>query len=415
MRGSILQIDLKAIADNYDLLCRKTKKSICSGVVKTNAYGLGLETVSLTLAASGCNHFFVTHIEEGIRLRTILNNRLYKDIDIYVLHGIARDTEPLYREHNLIPILNHEQDLELWINYSKKNNLGPLPSILHIDTGMTRLGLSSKKFERFINETEWKKYLNVKMVMSHLACGDSYGHEFNQAQLDEFKQKAQYFNDVKLSLCNSAGVFLGSEYHLDMVRPGGALYGVSPNPNELQTMKPVIRLKAEVVEIHDVDPGTNIGYGGVRKVGRKSKIATLFVGYSDGISRRISQGPEENDIWCVTYKDHSFPLIGRVSMDLLTVDVTDAPEGLIHEGVYLDLIGQKNTIGDLAQKLDTIGHEILTSIGSKANIQYINADKIKHHPIFKKNQEISAQKNLMDKRKRSIDKTNYNNENNRQL
>lgn len=351
-----LKIDLDKIADNYKILAEKSGNAECAAVVKANAYGLGVIPVSKKLYSAGCRDLFVATLDEALELRKVIPS---EDTNIYVFNGIREGQEECFVEHNFVPVLNNLQEVVIWSEYSRTNSKN-LPAIIHIDTGMKRLGM---RFADFMQSASRLTNLDIKFVTSHLACADDISHEMNARQLELFEEVQLLFSQYKYSLANSAGIFLGEDYHFDLTRPGCALYGVNPNNAKVNPVNNVISLQAPIIDIREVEVGNSIGYGASYVVNRKSIIATIPVGYADGYLRCLG-----NKSYCYI-GSNKVAVVGRISMDSITLDVTDVPEADL--GVMVEVIGDNVTINDLAQWADTIGYEVITSLGNRYHCEYI--------------------------------------------
>jgi len=318
--------NISALAANWRLLKSMTAGD-CAAVVKANAYGLGIDTVAPALASAGCRTFFVAHTQEGVKLRERL-----RDVTIIVLHGAH---EPkLLKEFNLIPCLNGPQDLH-WSG----------PAWLHVDTGMNRLGFA------FGEAPESLKPIGI---MSHLACSDEREHHMNVEQLKKFRAVRAHYAGIPASFANSSGVFLGPHYHFDLLRPGVALYGVNPSPWQDNPMQRVVSVQVPVLQTHTIQAGETVGYSATWMAERTTKLATIECGYADGLLRSLS-GRGFAALHGVTV-----PFAGRVSMDTIVLDVTDAPP--VHVGDTAELIGEHISVDDVATAAGTIGYEVLTSL-----------------------------------------------------
>lgn len=356
--GSILTIDLAAIAENYEILKTRLGTVECGAVVKANGYGLGAGEVGRTLSNAGCRKFFVAHLEEGIQLRPFVG-----DAEIHILNGLIPGTGDTYREHRLIPVLGSLREVGAWQVYTKD---AALPCDVHVDTGMLRLGLPPDELRQIANDPDLISGLDVKNIMSHLASADELHNPQSGSQLKAFKQVRSVLPMGAASLANSSGVFRGDPYHFDLGRPGVALYGVNPLPDTVNPMRPTIELKARIIQLRDARPGDTVGYGANFKVKTHSKIATLAVGYADGFLRSLS-GKAFGYIG-----EHRVPLVGRVSMDLITFDVSHVPVKLCHVGAWVELIGANHSVDDLAREAGTIGYEVLTNLGARYHRVYKN-------------------------------------------
>lgn len=355
--GAILTIDLAAIRANYRLLCERLGGVACGGVVKANAYGLGVYKVAPALYEEGCRDFFVAHIEEAITLRGILP----QGVEIHVLNGLFSGVEGDLRKYSLLPVLNTLEQVDKWKTFCGDN---PLPCDLHVDTGMLRLGLEPAELDEIQHNPSLLSGMDIRNVISHLASAEDLDTEQSARQLDAFHKVRRIIPNGKASFANSSGIFLGSDYHFDLARPGVALYGVSPNRENLLTMNPVCTLRARIVQVRDASAGETVGYGATHAVFTPTRVATLPVGYADGYLRSLSSAGFG------FIGEFKVPVIGRVSMDLITIDVTQVPDALCQPGNWVDLIGPRNSVDDIATAGATIGYEILTSLGNRYHRVY---------------------------------------------
>lgn len=355
---TILTVDLGAMVDNYAMLRKKAPGSQCAAVVKANAYGLGVAKVAPALKDAGCEVFFVATLDEGIELRAVLG-----DAQIFVFHGVRAGQEGLFCEYSLSPVLNSLLQISLWSKYPDKTQ--KKDSIIHVDTGMNRLGISLGQWRGVLAEKEMFDALKMRYLMSHLACADEAEHPLNAKQLHDFRQALALAPSLKATLANSYGVFLGKEYHFDMLRPGCALYGVNPLPEKENPMKSVISLKSKIVQIREIDSIQSVGYGASCVVPKGSRLATLPVGYADGYLRSLG-----NEGFCAV-NGVKLPIVGRVSMDLIVVDISQLPEGSVLPGDEVELLGRTITVNDVAGWAGTIGYEILTGLGRRYERVYI--------------------------------------------
>ncbi|MEQ9487372.1 MAG: alanine racemase [Alphaproteobacteria bacterium] len=346
-----LTIDLDALARNFTLLAKTAAPAEPSAVIKANGYGLGDEIVAKTLHAAGCRRFFTAHLDEAIRVRAALPDPA---VEIGVLNGLLPGHEAAYREHSLFPTLNDLGQIDRWSVIC--DEYGPLPAAVHVDTGMRRLGLPPDETVVLASDPGRMRF-PCRYLMSHLACADTPAHPLNREQLAAFTSAVAKIPHEKAVLANSSGVFLGPEYHFDMIRPGVSLYGGRPNTDGPNPMEQVIRLEAKILQIRHVDAPQTVGYGAAHTVEGPGRIATIGVGYADGYLRSLS-GCSSASIDGIRV-----PLVGRVSMDLLTFDITEAPKASV--GDTLVLIGPDYTIDELADDAGTIGYEVLTSLGQR--------------------------------------------------
>lgn len=337
-----LTIDLDAIVRNWRKLCDLAAPAAVAGVVKADAYGLGMDRVAPALQRAGCSLFFVAGLEEGAALRTLL-----PDAGIAVLSAPVEGFQAAYRDYRLLPVLNHAGDLAAWPGED---------AVLHIDTGMTRLGLDPSDAAALDRR-------RFRLVMSHLACADEPDHPLNEAQRRLFAELAPQF-DAPASLANSAGIFLGPGYRFDIARPGMALYGLNPTPDLPNPMRPVVRLEARVLQVREVDRALTVGYGATAEVRPGQRLATVAAGYADGYLRAAS--PRAGAL----LHGRRVPLVGRVSMDSIVLDVTGLPPGSVNPGDWAVLIGEGTDADALAEAAGTIGYEVLTSLGARYSRSY---------------------------------------------
>ena len=356
--GAVLTIDLDALIANHRLLRAKSGGAACAGVLKADAYGLGMDRVGPALAAVGCRTFFVAHIEEGVRLRGIL-----PDADIHVLHGLLPGCEEDLAEHALIPVLGSLGDLDVWRAFVHKRGES-LPADVHADTGMSRLGLPPDELAILADEPDRLAGIDTVYVMSHLACADDPDHPLNGGQLESFRRVRDALPMGAASLANSSGIFLGADYHYDLTRPGIAVYGGNPVPGN-NPMSCVARLDATILQVRSVRPPETVGYGASHAVSGPARIATLGVGYADGYLRALGNAGS------AIVGGHGVPVVGRVSMDLITLDVTGVPEHLARPGGTVQLMGPDIPVDEVAAAAGTISYEILTSLGGRYHRAYV--------------------------------------------
>ena len=365
--NALLTIDLDAIGANYRLLKDKAGFATCAGVVKADAYGLGIEAVAKRLWDEECRLFFVATVDEGIALRAALGEQA----KIAVLSGFLRGAEVEFISRGLIPVLNDQEDLRYWRSAARASER-TLPAMLQFDTGMSRLGMPPAQVDAVANDEEALKGLDVLYIMSHLASADEHGDpqsEEQRARFDEgYDQLSRYVERPRGSLANSAGVFLGKDYLYDMVRPGIALYGGNPTPHTDNPMQPVVKLSARILQIREIPEGASVGYGASWTADRPSRIATLGIGYADGFLRTGSNRAH------VAFGELKAPLAGRISMDLTGVDVTDIPEQACRPGDYVEIIGPNMPLDTAATEHMTISYEMLTSLGNRYRRVYETAN-----------------------------------------
>ncbi|WP_419728064.1 alanine racemase [Lichenicola sp.] len=350
--GGWLSIDLGAIVANWRDLADRVAPAECAAVVKADAYGLGIDRVAPALSAAGCRSFFVAHLAEAVTLR-----RLLPDRTVFVLNGLPPGTAPDFAAHRLLPVLNSPEQIAEWQAHAVMAGQR-LPAALQIDTGMSRFGLAAADLARLASEPEPFAGIDTRLVMSHLGCADTPDHPANAMQLAGFQALRPLLPAAASSLAASSGIFLGRPFHLDMVRPGAALFGVPPTAGQLNPMRPVVRLQGRVVQTRLIQPGDWVGYGATFVATRPTRIATVAIGYADGFLRSSQGG-----VACGPAGE-MLPIVGRISMDCLAVDVTDLAEPPV-EGAPLDLIGPHRRLEDAADAAGTIGYEMLTSLGMR--------------------------------------------------
>lgn len=350
--GAHLEIDLDAIRANWRLLAGRLGRTACAAVVKADAYGLGADIVAPALAAEGARQFFVAHLSEAIALRPALP----ADAEILVLNGLPAGAEAECDAHGIVPVLNSLARIDAWTALARRNGR-VLAAALQVDSGMSRMGLTPAEVETLAGDRSRLEGIAVRLVMSHLACAETPDHPMNRAQLTRFEAARRLLPAAPASLANSSGIFLGPDFHFDLARPGAALYGLAPVAGAANPMRPVVRLMGRILQVRDIPAGTEVGYGATWTAPRPSRIATVSVGYADGYLRSLSRKAT------ALAGDTPVPLVGTVSMDSVTFDVTDAPHAT--EGGFLQLIGASNPVDALAAQAGTIGYEILTSLGCR--------------------------------------------------
>ena len=367
-RPTRLTLDLSAVVANRRAIAARVGAGTrVAGVVKADAYGVGQDPVVKALAADGCRDFFVAHVGEGIRARSVLDGIGAGEALVFVLNGLLPGTETAYAEHRLIPVLGSRPEIADWTAF--RANAGvDLPAAFHVDTGMNRHGLSFAEALDLADRPEEAAAAGLTLVMSHLACGDERGHPLTARQLERFRAVRAAFPDTPASLANSSGCHLGAEFAFDLVRPGVALYGGAVFSGEPTPMRPVVRLEATVLQVRDVPAGESVGYGARETVSRPSRLAVISVGYADGF-HRIASSADGAPGACGMLAGTRVPLVGRISMDLSVVDVTDVPGA--KRGDRVELIGSAVTLQEVAARMGTIDYEVLTSLGRRYERAYL--------------------------------------------
>jgi len=360
----VLTVDLDAVVANWRKLEKTAVPAECSAVIKANAYGCGLEPVARALAKAGCKTFFVATLDEARAARAAAPSAV-----LYVLNGFIQNTGEAYAKIDAKPVIGDLNELAEWDVFCRRTGWSGGAAI-HIDTGMHRLGLTLAEAQGLIPRINAGDH-GFSLVMSHLACAESLHHPMNARQLATFREIASLFTGVPASLSNSSGIFLGSPFQFDMVRPGAALYGVNPTPEADNPMQGVVDLKARVVQIREVERGESIGYGAIWTARRPTRLAIISAGYADGYFRALSASDARRGP-CGYLGAHKLPLLGRVSMDLITFDATDAPEDAVSRGGWIELLGEHVTVDDLASFASTISYEVLTSLGRRYHRVYVD-------------------------------------------
>lgn len=349
---STLEISLSKIIENYNIIKSKIAEDIeIASVVKANSYGLGAKEVTAALASHGCENFYVAYLEEALEIKDLARNA-----NIYVLSGVNKSEVNEFENNEIIPVLNDLQQIEVWKDHASKINK-KLKACIMIDTGMTRLGLSGKELEIVSGNQDSLGNLELKCILSHLACASNSIHAMNHKQNQSFKTILQKFNCKKASLANSAGVILGEDYHHNQVRPGCSLYGINPMDDMDSIFKQVATLNAKVLQIINIENDRTVSYNANYNVKKGSRIATLLCGYADGYIRS-----QTNKAYGY-FKGYKIPIVGTVTMDYIMADVTEVPNDLLSKMDSIELLGNNVTVDEVAKNAGTIGYEVLTSLG----------------------------------------------------
>jgi alanine racemase len=358
--GNRLTIDLAALARNWRALDALAGAAETAAAVKGNAYGIGLEPAVRALSAAGCRTFFVALPDEGVRMRAVS-----PEATIYVLNGLARDLASMHAANHLRPVIGSVGELKDWADYRAQGGTGE--AALHVDTGMNRLGLTFAEARELAADKAAVDRLGLTLVMSHLACADTPDHPLNARQLASMRDVRDLFPGLAVSLANTAGITLGSDYRFDLVRPGIGLYG-GPYRVDRPALETVVTAQARIVQIRDVPAGETVGYGALATTRRQSRIAILSTGYADGYHRSAGSTDQHRGADTCLHGRRA-PLFGRISMDLTSIDVTDVPEA--ERGDWVELFGANLPVAEVAEAADTISYELLTSLGSRYQRHYI--------------------------------------------
>ena len=357
--AATLTIDLDALIANYSLLADKFTGRHVGAAVKANAYGTGQAWAAPALYKAGCRMFFVAVTAEAVELRAILG----PGPEIYVLAGVSSPEIATFLEHDLRPVLNHLGQIETWSTAAGDDNTARAAA-LHVDTGMARLGLPDSEYRTLLAERNRLDGVDLKLVMTHLACADEPENPINEEQRKLFTGIAEQFPETEASLANGAGILLGPEYHFDVARAGLALYGGNPFGSGPNPMAEVVHLKAKILQTREIDSPQAVGYGASHRATGPSRIATVPVGYADGYPRSLG-----NRGFAVI-DGIKVPVVGRVSMDLITLDVTDVPAHLSAPGCEVNLLGGGVPSNELAPAADTVDYELFTRLGRRFKRNY---------------------------------------------
>jgi alanine racemase len=355
--GGVLTIDLGAIEANWKKLRQIAIPTECAAVVKADAYGCGIEPVTALLYHAGCTTFFVADLSEGKRAR-----RIAPDAAIYVLGGLPPGTSSIFAEHDLRPVIGSSAELAEWDSFVTASGWQGGVA-LHIDTGMNRLGVTIEEATALAPRIKMENH-GIALLMSHFVASEIPEHPRNNEQMLAFREIRSLYRGIPASIANSSGIFLGSSAHLDLVRPGVALYGVNPTPGNPNPMRPVIQLQARIILTREVAFGDTVGYDASWTARRPSRIAVIGVGYADGYFRMAS-GTDQKPGGTVLVAGKRCPIVGRISMDLIAIDVTDLPGSAVRRGDFATLIGEGFDVDALAEQFDTNGYEVLTNLGPR--------------------------------------------------
>jgi alanine racemase len=349
-RHAVLRIDLDALARNFRQLKSRAAPAECAAVVKADAYGLGLERVARRLLREGCRRLFVATLAEARELRAIAT-----DADIYVFEGALDGGVDALVELNARPVLNTLAQVERWRGHGR--------AALHVDTGMNRLGLSAAEVAVLVERRELLAGLDL--VMTHLACADEPSHPLNREQLRRFELLRAQLPPTPTSIGNSAGTLIDAAYRGDIVRPGIALYGGNPFSDRPNPMACVATLTAPILQLRDIERPETVGYGATYVASPPARLAVLGVGYADGYPRSLG------NCGVAAVRGRRVPVVGRVSMDLMCVDVGALPRDDVRVGDVVELIGPTVGIDEVAAAAGTISYEVLTSLGRRPARDYI--------------------------------------------
>jgi alanine racemase len=360
--GGTLTIDLSAIAANWQALTRRLITVECAAVVKANGYGLGLKPVVAALAQAGCKTFFVADIAEARSVRARA-----KEATIYVLHGFTLQCAEAFIELGLRPVINSMTELAEWDTFVAGRGWQG-GAALHVDTGMNRLGVSVQEAAALAPRVQTQNH-GIALLLSHFACADIPDHPLNAKQLQLFRELRALYSGIPASLANSSGIFLGDAAYFDLARPGAALYGINPTPGSPNPMTGVVELRGRIVQIRSIGRDQTIGYGATWTARRNSRIAVVTLGYGNGLLRAGSASDDHRG-GAAIIAGKRCPIVGRISMDLMMLDITDLPDGAVRRGDFATLIGGDLGIDEVAARAGTIGYEVLTRLGLRCRLDY---------------------------------------------
>jgi alanine racemase len=349
-------VDLDALTQNYRTLRAAAAPAACAAVVKADAYGLGLDAIAAALHAAGCEHYFVANAVEGERLRRLLTGSR-----IYVLAGAEPGDEARLRDAQLVPVLNSLAQIRRWVSTGAA---GPSAAVIHIDTGMTRLGLDADEAATLAGDKALLERLTVEFVMTHLACADEPEHPLNEQQLQRFDIIRGRLPAARTSIGSSAGIFSGARHCGDLARPGIALYGGNPFVDRPNPMATVARLYSPILQVRELNEAVTVGYGATYRIEAPARVATVGAGYADGYPRALGNTAR------AYLGDTEAAVIGRVSMDMLTIDVSNVPKDRVYPGAMVELLGDHVSLDEVASRAGTISYELLTRLGPRWTRRY---------------------------------------------
>jgi len=355
--GGIVTIDIGAIQSNYRALWARVTPAECAAVVKADAYGCGLEPVVRALNRSNCKTYFVAHLAEGRQVRA-----LAPDATVYVFNGMVPGAAAAFADARVRPVISSMQELAEWDAFCATSGWRG-GAALHFDTGMNRLGIPADQAAALASRIKMPDH-GITLVMSHFACADTPSHALNNRQIQLFRELRVMFRGITASLANSAGIYLGPSTHFDMVRPGYALYGGNPTPGNPNPMRPVLGLRARILQVRSLVRGDTVGYGATWTAPREARIAIVSAGYADGYLRSAGD-PDPRSAAEVVIAETRCRIVGRISMDLLAVDVTGLPESVARRGEWATLVGGSVDIDTVAAQSGTIGYELMCRLGRR--------------------------------------------------
>ena len=361
--GGILTINLGALANNYRLLASRAAPAECAAVVKANAYGIGIEQAVPVLANAGCRTFFVAVLSEALRVRAVA-----PDAVVYVLNGLLPNTAPFYADFNLRPVLGSKEEILEWQSYCIQSGFTGAAA-LHVDTGMNRLGLRPEE-ALVLHKNSGMRGINFQLLMSHFVSSEESHNNINNIQINDIINVKNALQMDNVSICNSSGFFLPQMPFMNMARAGYALYGGNPVPHQPNPMHAVVTLEAPIIMLRDVAANESVGYNAQWSAKTPRRIAVISIGYADGLSRQLTAtDTKSGGFGFIAGK--LCPFAGRVSMDLITIDVSDIDPNEIKRGTLVQLLGDQISVDDVAGWANTNGYEVLTSLGQRYARRYV--------------------------------------------
>ena len=357
--GTVSYINKNNIIHNSNIILRKSNNKTISPVIKADGYGVGAKALIKILMTCGYKSFFLGNLSEGIEIR-----KKYKNVELFILNCGQPFNIAYLKKYKLIPIINNLKDLELWSQYNSKKD----PCILHIDTGMNRLGINLQELKNLTNKKYFRN-ITIKFIMSHFTSAEDAHNLMNKRQLEELLNCSKILKkickkDIKTSICNSSGIWLGKKYLLDIVRPGAAFLGINPILHEKNPLREVLSLYAQIIQVKEVKKNETIGYGRTLTIKNNTKIATLSIGYSNGLSRLLSNTGD------VYIKDKQLKILGRISMDLTVIDISIFNSDEVKNGDIVEIFGPNRSLEEFAKMNKTIPYEILCTM-AKSNPKII--------------------------------------------
>jgi len=355
---ALLIIDLAALAENFRTLAALAPGAECAAVVKADAYGIGADRAVPALAAAGCRTFFTATLDEACHVRSCAG-----EATVYSLDGLFPGTAGLHAEAGVRPVLGSIEEVREWADFCHRRGEA-LAAAIHLDTGMNRLGMRAEDVAQLASDADIFSAFTPALVISHLACADTPDHPLNERQRADFDRLRAMLPPMPASLANSPGICLSPAFHYDMVRPGVSLYGARAASGTPPPMKPVLSLHARIAQVRTARAGESVGYAASCTLKSETRIATVMAGYADGLFRHLSAGDGETGLTAYI-GEHAAPILGRVSMDMITLDITRVPDAVAQRGAFVELIGAHMTVDELADRAGTIGYEMLTSLGRR--------------------------------------------------